>query len=44
MSEQSRKEQMKKVPQIKIEDKLKSKRYSKSNGYSMKKGKWRNAA
>ena len=31
---------MKKVPQVKIGGMLKSKRYSKSNGYSMKKGKW----
>lgn len=28
------------VPQVKVNKKLKSKRYSKSNGYSMKQGSW----
>ena len=43
MSEKSRKDQMSKVPQLKVKGKLKSKKYSKSHGFSMKQGKWANS-
>lgn len=40
MSKITRKKQMKKIPQLRVGGYLRSKKYSKSNGYSMKKGKF----